>query len=189
MFFSPGYGSNDTLQPQIQMTHLSNRPDTYLHELRHGLHLKVCNAIFERREISPEAFRLFCETILGDEKFIQQIEQRGSALQKNWVKHAYELQKNGRPSPVGALTYQHAYFVDPRMCEVAASFMDTGITRVIGDINRVMTTMIPGDSRVALKGYGDKKSQSMFEQSDLFHKALLVKRDDYRREQFFKPKE
>ncbi|MBI2325804.1 hypothetical protein HYU91_00235 [Candidatus Collierbacteria bacterium] len=195
MFLSPGYGRNGSLRPQVQMTRLSNRPDTYLHESRHGLHLKVCNIIFERPEMILEAFRMFCENVLGDQKFIQQIKQSGSALQKEFIENAYQLQKNTEQSPenirsfstqLGALTYQHAYFVDPRMIEAVASFMDTGATRVIGDINRVMAGMIPYHSTFALKGYGDRKSQKMFERSDLIHKALLVKREDYRREQFFK---
>lgn len=194
MFLSPGYGNNDSLQPQVQMTRLSNRADTYLHETRHGLHLKVCTIIFERPEMCLEAFRMFCENVLGDQKFIQQIKQSGSALQKEFIENACRLQKNAEQGPenirslatqFGALTYQHAYFVDPRMIEAVASFMDTGLTRVIGGINRTVTTIIPNHSTFALKGYGDRKSQQMFEHSDPFHKALLVKRDNYHREQFF----
>ncbi|GAB4219600.1 MAG: hypothetical protein Fur009_6500 [Candidatus Microgenomates bacterium] len=195
MFLSPGYGGNETSQAQIQMTLFSNSPDTYCHEAKHGLHYMVCTAIFERPDMSAEAFRLFIENVLNDLKFINQIEQKGSAKQKEFVEKARNLMKKESYSlenikslsmELGALTYQHAYFVDPRMCEAVASFGDTGITKVVGDINRIFASLIPPyHQNFALKGYGDTESQSMFKQANLFQKALLIKKDNYNRKHFF----
>lgn len=194
MFLSPGYDGNNTNRPQIVMTLLSNRPDAYPHEVRHGLHYKTCCVIFERPETCLDAFRLFCDNVLGDERFIKLITTRGSEKQRDFIRKARDLQKNVNLLPqdisnlaveLGALTYQHAYFVDPRMCEAVASYGDTGITKVVGSINRIVTSFIPYHNTLALKGYGDKKSQSMFAKAELFQKTLLVKKDDYKRERFF----
>jgi hypothetical protein len=86
---------------------------------------------------------------------------------------------------LGALTYQHAYFVDPRMCEAVASFKDTGITKVVGGFNKLAAHSIPCHDTLALKGYGDRKSQTMFETADSYRKALLVKKKGYKREDYF----
>jgi len=194
MFLSPGYGDNDTIKPQIVTTILSNRKETYLHEARHGLHFKLCCAIFERQDTCLEAFWSFCENVLGDQKFVSQIEKNGSYLQRQFIQHARNLQKKYSLLPedifnlaveLGALTYQHAYFVDPRMCEAVASYGDTGITKVVGDINRTLASLIPYHSKSALRGYGDKESQTMFKQANPLKKALLVKKDDYERSLFF----
>lgn len=196
MFLSPGYDGNDSDRPKILMTALSNRPDTYHHEARHGLHYKVCAAIFERPETYLKAFRSFCQNVLGDTRFIELLERDGSRRQKELTREARALEEKQEVSPtdisslavkLGALTYQHAYFVDPRMCEAVASFGDTGITRVVGAVNRAATFFIPYHDTLALKGYGDKKTQRMFETATLLQKSLLVKKEDYRRDIFFKP--
>jgi hypothetical protein len=196
MFLSPGYGENQTYNPMIKMTILSDRVDTYLHEARHGLHLKVCSVIFERPEMNLEAFRLFCENILGDERFVRYIIKSGSPLQKKFLHDATVLKNKENLTPadiseqsvwLGALTYQHAYFVDPCMCEAVASYKDEGITRIIGSVNRALATPIPYKI-LSLKGYGDKKCQGLFEQAGLIKKALLIRSLDYRREEFFNSK-
>lgn len=196
MFLSPGYGSNDTLNPQIKITVLSNRPDTYFHELGHALHFKACTVIFEREELCLNAFSLFCQNVLGDKKFVENIKERGTKLQRIFLQKIYylkNLKDKNKLSPndiiksatiLGALTYQHAYFVDPRMCEAVASFQDSGITSIIGSINKTAASLIPSPT-LSLKGYGDKKSQYMFGRARPFQKALLVKKDDYKREVFF----
>lgn len=194
MFLSPGYDDNTTLRPRIVTTILGSNLDTYLHEVKHGLHYMLCRALFERQETSHEAFSLFCETVLGDDEFVREIETRGTEMQKEFIREALELQKKGedtieeiqkRAVQFGALTYQHAYFVDPRMCEAAASYKDTGMTRIVGFVNRSFSSLIPYHSTLALKGYGNEKDQSMFKKAPPFHKALLVKRRNYRRDQFF----
>ena len=93
MFLSPGYGDNGTIRPQIVTTILSNSEATYLHEARHGLHFKLCCAIFERPDTCLEAFRSFCENVLGDQEFVSQIEKNGSYLQRQFIQHARNLQK------------------------------------------------------------------------------------------------
>ena len=194
MFLSPGYGDNDTLRPQIVTTILSNRTDTYLHEARHGLHFELCCVIFKRTDTCLETFRSFCENVLEDQKFVSHIEKNGSYLQGQFIQHARDLQKkkdllpkdiSGLAVELGALTYQHAFFVDPRMCEAVASYGDTKITKVVRNINKIMASLIPYHSTFALKGYGDKKSQTMFKQANPLKKALLVKKDDYERSLFF----
>ncbi|MCX7928931.1 MAG: hypothetical protein N2558_04615 [Patescibacteria group bacterium] len=86
---------------------------------------------------------------------------------------------------IGALTYQYAYFVDPRMCESAASYQDTNITRVVGHTNKTLASAIPYHDTLSLKRYQDKKSQSMFQNAGMFQKALLVKKANYNRNRFF----
>jgi len=176
------------------MTLLSNRPDTYRHEARHGLHYKTCCVIFEKSEICLDAFRSFCENVLEDREFIELIERRGSELQQKFIHRAQILRTNQNLLPqdisnlaveLGALTYQHAYFVDPRMCEAVASYGDTGITKIVGLVNKTAASIIPHHHTLALKGYGDRKSQSMFKNAELFQKALLVKKVDYKRNRFF----
>ncbi|MCX7928930.1 MAG: hypothetical protein N2558_04610 [Patescibacteria group bacterium] len=81
MFLSPGYRNND--KPTIIMTFISNRPDTYFHEAKHGLHYKVYSAIFERSETSLEAFDLFCENVLGNNAFIELIEKKRNSQAKD----------------------------------------------------------------------------------------------------------
>lgn len=187
-FLSPGFGSNNSREPRISTTFLNNRPDTYLHEARHGLHYKTCCVIYERQELRMEAFGLFCENVLGDREFIEFVEKKGSKLQREFIRKAKELQERHDLLPdeisklaveLGALTYQHAYFVDPRMCEAVASYGDTGITRTVGLVNRSLAKFIPNNERLPLRGYGDKEYQSIFGRASLLQKALLVKSREY----------
>jgi len=194
MFLSPGYGSNDTDRPRILMTILGNRPDTCLHEARHGLHYEVCSFIFKTPGTSLGGFNLFRENVLGDAEFIEILERSGSQKQREFIHKARELTEKQEISTVdlsglavvlGALTYQHAYFVDPRMCEAVASFGDTGITKVVGAVNRSATYFIPNHDTLALKGYGDRESQAMFRAADPYRKALLVRKECYERRYYF----
>ena len=196
MFLSPGFGINNSYKPRILTTVLANSLDVYLHELRHGLHYQICRLIFESSELSVKAFRLFGETVLKDREFMKLIEKNGTGLQREFIRKAQELRERENISaqdianlsvPLGALTYQHAYFVDPRMCEAVASFGDSGSTRLIGKFNRMAASLIPHDT-LASKGYGDIISQSMFKNATLFQKALLVRKDGYKRQDFFNSK-
>ena len=75
------------------------------------------------------------------------------------------------------------------MCEAVASYGDTETTKIVGLINKTVTSVIPYHDTLALKGYGDKRSQSMFSNAGLFQKALLVKKADYKRDRFFNSKQ
>ena len=194
MFLSPGYGSNNSLRPKILMTVLNNRMDTYQHEARHGLYFKLCCVMFERADTSLQAFQSFCKNVLGDKEFLSYIERNGSDLQKKFIQDALHLQEkeellskdiSGLAVELGALTYQHAYFVDPHMCEAVASYGDTGATKVVGNINRAISSLVPYHSTFALKGYGDRESQALFENADIFQKTFMIRRCDYERKLFF----
>lgn len=192
MFLSPGFGINDSNIPIILITPLSNKT-TYLHEARHGLYYQKCCVIFKTPETCLRAFDLFCENVLEDVEFIKLIKKKGSSRQKEIIDKVQKLQQKQNISPedisrlaseLGALTYQHAYFVDPAMCEAAASYGDTGIIRIIGIINRTAASFIPIPNSV-LKGYGNRELQSMFETANPFQKALLVKKGEYNRKEYF----
>lgn len=83
----------------------------------------------------------------------------------------------------GALTYQHAYFVDPGMCEAVASVGDHGTTLVVDNVNRWFATLIPGEQ--FLEGYANPDWQKKFQESDDTHKALLVKKSEYNRSTYW----
>ena len=167
MFLSPGYGSNNDLKPIIITTLLSKRPDTYLHECRHGLHYQKCVSLFSNSATQAQAFKLFQENVLADADFLNSINKSGSNMQREFIEAITQRDIVSSEdiahlaSELGALTYQHAYFVDPRMIEAVASFQDTGITKFVGSINRIAALTIPHET-FSLKGYGDKKSQNMF---------------------------
>lgn len=196
MFLSPGYGDNDTENPQIRIPLLGASNETLFHEIKHALHYQLCCVIFKREELRDTAFSLFCENILGDEEFVKEIEKKGTNLQKKFIQHAMALNAEKDKTEqlpanisdsakiLGALTYQHAYFVDSRMCEAVASYNDNKTTKIIGKINSIVASIFPYPT-FHLKGYGDKNSQNMFKQADPLRKALLVKRRDYDRNKFF----
>lgn len=150
-------------------------------------------------ETSLEAFGLFCENVLKDEDFIKLIEDRRSDFQRDFVSKARVLQQRLQIEgqvlaedvsklavELGAFTYQHAYFVDSRMAEAVASYGDTGLTRIVGLVNRTVSLCIPYHDTLSLKGYGDEESQSMFQGAGIFSKALLIKKANYNRDVFFR---
>lgn len=195
IFLSPGYGDNQTDSPQIRSTFLSNRTDADIHEAMHVLHYAVCKTIFQRLDMAVGSFSRFKDSVLGDSEFIAAIKKKGSKLQNEFLERAVKLSEKEGLSPneimlqstvLGALTFQHAHFVDARMCEAVGSFENVGITKAVGHYNRAVSSLLPYHSNLYLKGYGDRKSQEMFQRAEMQEKALLVRKADYSREQFFR---
>lgn len=127
-FQSPGYG-DATNMPMIKMSDLDVSEATLLHEAKHGLHFRLCVKLFEAED-SAANFQLFMNHVLGDHDFVYYIESRGTETQKAILARARTLAESSprstdiqnMASELGALTYQHAFFVDPGMGEAAASF-------------------------------------------------------------------
>lgn len=191
IFLSPGYGDNQTNSPQIRSTFFN----ADIHEAMHVLHYAVCETIFQRRDMALDSLRRFQNSVLGDSDFIAVIKRKGSKLQNEFLESAVKLSEKEGLSPddiiaqktvLGALTFQHAPFVDARMCEAVGSFADEGITKAVGHYNRAVSSLLPYHSNLYLKGYGDRKSQEMFQRAEMQGKALLVRKADYSREQFFR---
>lgn len=196
--FSPGYmsagwGHNQSSRPVIAENDLGGTIDNYMHESRHGLHNLLCQTLFEG-DTAQNNFDLFKSNVLGDTLFVQQIEKSGgSKLQERMLNAARIIASKAKPKAgeihkiawiLGALTYQHAYYVDPGMCEAAASFGDKSITWAVGTYNRWFSTLlIPGEQY--FEGYTNKKWQEKFRKADPTHKALLVKKSDYKRDEYF----
>lgn len=189
-FQSPGFG-DAAGRPLIKVSDLETTKATLKHELKHGLHYSVCKSLFEGED-NLENFRLFIETVLGDQKFTDYIFKHGNTKQ---ISMLYAVESLGRQTPdprptealsweLGALTYQHAFFTDPGMCEAVASFKDEGHLKIVDWVNHAFGAMVPGDQY--LDGYGNKKYQEAFRRATARQKALLVKRNGYHRLEFFK---
>lgn len=189
-FCSPGYGGADR-EPIIQLSSLIPVGQNELgHEDKHGLHFRLCEKLFEL-DTATEYLKLFEQNVLGDGDFVETIARSGTPKQREYLKLATKLiqepDKAGQFAwLLGALTYQHAYFVDPAMAEAAASFRDRGnFLKVLHLANRTVGTyLIPGDN--PMRGYGNKEMQNLFMQATHVKRALLVKKSDYRREEYFK---
>lgn len=132
-YFSAGWGHNQTQNPMIEISDITTVDSNYEHEARHGLHNLKCQTLFEGNHWAKNVIK-FKNNVLADEKFMDQIKKEGgSPLQEKMLARVEGLinQKSLSESEVkecswmfGALTYQHAYFVDPGMCEAVASFND-----------------------------------------------------------------
>ncbi len=144
--------------------------------------------------------------MLGDRAFVKQIRSKGTDAQRKTLRTLERLARgfqrggsparmrrlvklaNGRAGALGALVYQHAYYVDPGMCEAAASHGDRGFTRLVTGLNglagRGGLGRLPGMSYMA--GYGNKKMQQQFRQASPWKKALLVPKASYDRANYFK---
>lgn len=96
-----------------------------------------------------------------------------------------DLQEIARNSlKFGSILYQHAYYLDPLMCEAAASTSDSGFAKINGAVNRfVALYLIPYEQ--VLEGYGWKDAQDAFAKAPLENKAMFVKKSDYSREKCF----
>ena len=188
-FQSPGFG--DAIdRPLIKVSDLETTKASLKHELKHGLHYAICKSLFEAPN-NAESFQLLVENVLGDEDFINYLRSKGNEKQKTMFA-SIEALANEPPSPnaigdlswkLGALTYQHAFFVDPGLCESAASFKDEGHLLIVDWINHAFGAMIPGDQY--LDGYGNKEYQETFKNASPGQKALLIRKSGYSRWKFF----
>ena len=177
------------------------------HESRHALHHAAASTLFQASSVRQLAatLRRVDRGVLQDEAFVKQIRSSGTDAQRRTLRTLQRLAHgtrrggsqarlsrllrlaNGRSSALGALVYQHAYFVDPGMCEAAASFGDRGFTRLVTGLNglagRAGLGRLPGAAYMS--GYGNKKMQQQFSQAPVWKKALLVPRATYKREAYF----
>jgi hypothetical protein len=193
---SPGYGKAID-HPLVKFsTIIPMGKDQLRHELNHALHEIVCKYIFEGSDWH-ESVTKFSDTVLGDKDFISFIQERGSDAQKTLIAVASDLIKLTDLSQdtvqrfswiFGALTYQHAYFVDPGMIEAVGSYKNTGaFLKGTLELNHYFGRFfIPGED--AMEGYMDTKAQALFAGASREQKALFVRKADYNREQFFASK-
>jgi hypothetical protein len=191
-FKSPGYGGNWTQKPMIVLSDLTNPLSVWCHECRHLLHYTLCKKIFIDPKYFALAIRLFELNVLGDPEFLTSIMQGGAETQKQLLSLSYVVLQTVKaldesPAEItvltqfasifGALTYQHAYFVDAGMCEAVASNGDTGFLAINDHYNRLIGTVIPG--RQYLDGYKNTEDQNTFAAANMVGKALLVTKHDY----------
>ncbi len=189
-FCSPGYGGADR-EPIIQLSSIIPVGQNELeHEDKHGLHFRLCEKLFELDD-ATEYLKLFEQNVLGDEEFVEMIARSGTPRQREYLKLATDLMREPGKSGefawlFGALTYQHAYFVDPATAEAAASFRDRGnFLKVLHLANRTVGTyLIPGDN--PMRGYGNTAMQKMFMEAPFDRRAILEKKSQYQREKHFK---
>jgi len=177
------------------------------HESRHALHHAVASSMFVTSTPAQLAanLRRVERGVLKDRAFVDMVKGKGTDAQRRTLNTLQRLVRaskgasikrrgprlqrlaRGRAAELGALVYQHAYFVDPGMCEAAASFGDRGFTRLVTGLNgvagRAGLGKLPGAGY--LTGYGNKKMQAQFRAADSWKKALLVTKANYDRAKFF----
>ena len=177
------------------------------HESRHALHHAVASNLFAASSprVLGHTLRRVERGVLKDKAFVKQIRSKGTDAQRKTLRTLERLTRgfqrggsptrmrrlvtlaNGRAGALGALVYQHAYFVDPGMCEAAASYGDRGFTRLVTGLNglagRGGLGRLPGMSYMA--GYGNKKMQQQFRLASPWKKALLVPKAGYDRTNYF----
>lgn len=204
MFLSPAFSDDDENEHAACVrTSPFGTPQTALeHESEHGLHYKVCMKAFEDPETCVHAIKQFSETVLGDTDFVSAIQRSGRAHQTGLLERMQVLVKSldelsleeqvkvilENAALLGALTYQHAYFVDPALCEAVASFGNHGSIWLVEELNSLVGKyVIPKET--IYRGYLNGEYQALFEAASGAQKALLVKRKEYRslgRERFLK---
>jgi hypothetical protein len=195
-FHSPGFGvaeENPLICSSVFSPKRVDRDATLLHELKHGLHYLVCKNLYDCEEDATilSNYKVFREALLGDAPFLDFVGRKGTDKQKTWISELIDASPNPDPSEIrevayilGALTYQHAYFVDPSLCEVAASYRDSGMLRALNTYNRVVGGSLPV-AKNPYKGYSNKGIQQVFAEACPTKKALLVNSTEYDQKRFF----
>ncbi len=191
-FQSSGWGENESDSLVVNLSDIGNSEDVLKHELKHALHCIVCSTIF-RGESALEMFRQFAENVINDPGFFEWRDKfTGSSADKQWEKIQVMISNNNLTSGdvnknalmLGSVLYQHAYYVDPLICEAVASTNDEGFTRLNGALNRVVGILIPGDQYI--EGYGWREAQDAFGRAPVDRKTLLIKKEGYQREEYFR---
>ncbi len=194
-------------QDTIVLSLLLGTRSAAAHESRHALHHAVASSLFvasSSRELAATLGRVE-RGVLKDRDFVSRVRSKGTDAQKRSLSTLERLVSGmkkgggqgrmdrllrvarGRSGELGALVYQHAYFVDPGMCEAAASYGDRGFTRLVTGLNglagRAGLGKMPGAEYMS--GYGNKGMQGQFLRALPWQKALLVPRGQYNRDKFF----
>lgn len=190
-FQSIGWGENDSDSLTVNLSDLANGQDVIKHELKHALHCLVCASLFKGAK-AVELFHRFYQEVVEDPGFYRwRQDQTGVTAQNHW-QEIKKLQANPNLSVaevernalmLGSVLYQHAYFVDPLICEAVASTKDTGFVGINGLLNRTVGLIIPGDQFI--EGYGWLAAQKAFGRAEKEKKALLIRKKDYQRREYF----
>jgi hypothetical protein len=197
MFESIGFSKIDPdleACPHVKKSNLGTSRSALEHETKHGLHSLVCTEIIENPATAAAALELMKAEVMGDSDFTQSVEKSGRVYQRavlarvrDFIAHMAQTEWDddvatqvAEFSPfLGALLYQHAYFVDPVLCESVASFGDTGTAWAIEKYNHLVGKyLIPGSD--LYEGYLNPENQDFFATADQYHKALLISRSKYR---------
>lgn len=185
-FQSPGWSENHDELPDINLSDMGTNTDVIKHELRHALHFFSCVKLFEDNKFSQKAFEHFKNEIIADKDFIKWIINNVNNFGKKNLQTAIELIKNDYNKQdveklakiLGAITYQHAYFVDPAICEAIASYEDSGAFLNISHfLNRNFGLMLPGNQ--PLEGYKNLKMQKKIIDANPIKMALMITKKKY----------
>lgn len=189
-FQSAGWGENDTEALAVNLSDLGGGEGVLKHELRHALHCLVCTDLFNRG-LDKSRLDKFVSDVLNDSGFYEWRKGlNGEPAEKQWNK-VTEIAKSGDLDQVrknsllfGSIVYQHAYYVDPTMCEAVASVSDEGVALANGILNRfVGLYLIPGEQ--VIEGYGWKEAQKAFADAPVEKKSIFVKKSEYDRNSYF----
>lgn len=186
-FESPGWGRS-MRDPRINLSDIFNSEDVIRHEMKHGLHYFCCKRLFDAGNLVN--FELFKENVIKDRDFGEWLSANGSSIMLS-VAEEIDSWNLGKEEAVkrfswvlGALTYQHAYFVDPAMCEAVASYKDRGVVHIINQFNHMVSfLLLPGNN--GARGYADVDAQKLFRNANSVQRSLLVPAGVYQREVFF----
>lgn len=191
-FESPGFGANTSNTPVLVQSDLDPSDDALEHEANHALHYGLCRSYFTSEDALSHLSN-FNDEVLADDGFCTWLKGMHNLQQQEMIAQAKTLvetaqsqvQVENKAGLLGAITYWHAFYVDPGMCEAVASSGNDGHIRIVNALNRFLgTLLIPG--RDPLEGYGNKKYQDLFARASLQHKVLLVRKDAYIFSDFWK---
>ena len=185
-FQSPGWGENNDASPDINKSDIGVNPDVIKHELRHALHFFSCVRLFKDEALSEAAFQNFAKGVMVDAAFIEWIAKRANEYGTKNLQFAAELMSHDYDRDaveasallLGAITYQHAYFVDAAICEAIASYEDSGAFLNFNHfLNRNVGLLIPG--KQPLEGYKNKGMQASIIEADPLKMALMLPKEAY----------
>lgn len=190
-FQSSGWGENHSDSLQVNMSDLGNDKAVLKHELKHALHCMVCASLFSGEDAIKQ-FNEFVVNVVNDPGFYEWRDgATGLVAEDQWERivemsanediTAEDVKKNA--VMLGSVLYQHAYFVDPIMCEAVASTNDSGFAAINGKLNRLVGIIIPGDQTI--EGYGWKQAQEAFGRAPAEKKALMIRKSEYKRKDYF----
>ena len=191
-FKSIGWGENDTDALMIELSDIGNDKAVLKHELRHALHCLTCAYLFNKNNgLTSERVQNFVSDILEDPGFYEWRKRlNGDESEDEWrevveLAHSGNLDEIDRNSlKFGSILYQHAYYLDPLMCEAAASINDTGLSKINGAVNRFVAKHIIPYEQV-LEGYGWKEAQEAFDKASFENKTMFMSKKNYSRVKCF----
>lgn len=191
-FQSPGWGENTDLRPDVNASDVGMNPSVTKHELKHALHMFACVRVFEDPDFQEEAVERFRQHVLADDEFLRWTTEHTNEFGQENIRKAQSLisshpdEQTIRENAIllGAIAYQHAYYVDPGMCEAIASFKDEGLFLQFNSfLNRNFGLMLPG--RQAFEGYMNREWQEIARKANPLQLTLMVKKEVYDKDPTF----